>query len=332
MTSNKQPCLVVQSFGKESEYRRAIFCLLSYAAHSGNYTAILFTDNPAYFQKHLTGFALDIILLTPEKIKSMRGEIDFLHRMKIALIEEAFTLHDGPLLYADSDTFFVADPMPLVQQLNSQTAFMHTHEYQFDYLKTLPLPSGETFHAFHKLISEQVFKGYDGQTIAVNSTQSSWNAGVMFFHPTHKNFLPDVYALTDQFYPTTRNHASEQYAFSIILQTHTLLKPCESVIYHYWYRVKKEIMDNLLETLFLTWPTEKNEQLNHVRALAQTLPSDLSNHILTLRDNAIQAFHENQFKTGYRITFRALQKKPFNGKFLRDVAYHTRRAIKQWMT
>src|SRR5689334_14514320 len=109
--------LVLQSFGRENEYKRAILTIWSYFACS---TAplpasrvLLFTDNPGYFTAWFGGLPVSYVHLTPEKIKQMRGSIDFLHRMKIALIEESFQTLEGNILYADSDTFFTADPEPL---------------------------------------------------------------------------------------------------------------------------------------------------------------------------------------------------------------------------
>src|SRR5687768_13054444 len=106
--------LVLQSFGKENEYKRAVLTIMSFYTHyslpADKSKVLLFTDNPGYFENYFEGLPVSYILLTPEKIKQMRGEIDFLHRMKIALIEEAFTLINGPLFYTDSDCFFIADP------------------------------------------------------------------------------------------------------------------------------------------------------------------------------------------------------------------------------
>lgn len=324
-----QPTLVVQSFGKESEYRRALFCMLSYWAHCGLRQCMLFTDNPAYFKSQLPTFDLDIVLLTPEKIKTMRGAIDFLHRMKIALLEEAFQKTNGPLLYVDSDTFFVANPLPLAKRLSPQTAFMHKFEYNFNYLKSMPLPAGEPFQAFYQLITQKIFIGHDKQQIQVTPQMASWNAGVMFFHPSHRTFIPDVYTLTDQFYPATNNHASEQYAFSIMLQTKTQLEACDSVIYHYWYRVEKTIMDAMLNNFFQTAHQDLDQLRTDVLTLTHSLPALIQNHILTLRDNAIQAFHTNDFRKGFGFAMRAILKNPWNKKFLLDVGYHAKRGIKK---
>ena len=178
--------LVIQSFGRENEYKRAILTILSFYAHSSLPTeqtrVLLFTDQPEYFAEFLRDLPVEFILLTPEKIKSMRGEIDFLHRMKIAVIEEAFALSKGPLFYADSDCFFIADPKPVLQQVSEQRAFMHLTEYAF--VKEIDDPT-ETYENFYGLINRQQFRLTDGSLLKVTEQHSSWNAGVMVFHPSH---------------------------------------------------------------------------------------------------------------------------------------------------
>ncbi len=72
--------LVIQSFGRENEYRRAAFVVLSYYAHAGednNERTLLFTDNPEYFEPYLKGLPVEYVLLTPEKIRTMRGRLIF---------------------------------------------------------------------------------------------------------------------------------------------------------------------------------------------------------------------------------------------------------------
>lgn len=320
--------LVVQSFGKEYEYKRAILVIVSYYTCVQNTDAlntILFTDSPDYFNPYLRDFPVQYILLTPEKIKNMRGEIDFLHRMKIALIEEAFEKTSGNLLYADSDTFFVADPGSLMNTVSPAVALMHLREYRFGALLNMQNP----FRMFGELISGTSFKKANGDIMTVSLDQYSWNAGVMMLHATHARLLADVYTLTEQFYVPTRHHASEQFAFSVVLQNAVNLQSCEEAIYHYWYRVKKKIMDSLLEhELQLSWcDLSKEKKLMHIRKLTAMLPEYLENHILMIRDQAIQSFHENRFKQGYGFALRALLKDPFNLKFCRDLLYHIRRHL-----
>jgi len=324
--------LVIQSFGNEKEYRRAVLTVISYYAFCTPANAmktLLFTDRPGYFEIVLKDFPVEFILLSEEKIRQMRGKIDFLHRMKIALIDEAFQRSNDNLLYADSDAFFTTDPMPLFRTLSPAKSFMHVYEYAFDSLKTSMLPNGETDLKFYNLILNHKLTLADGSDLIIRPEHASWNAGVMMLDREHAAYLPDVYKLTDQIFPTTGNHASEQFAFSVILQTRTNLESCESVIYHYWYRVMKRIADEFLAGKITPQWTKlpADQKMAEVKRWTHILPQLFDHHVLMLKDNAIQAFNINDFRTGYRFALRGFFKQPFDLTFLRHVAYHTRRNL-----
>lgn len=321
--------LITQSFGKEIEYRRALFAIWSYWTYRPLSSVILFTDNPAYFQTPCSGKPIQFVLLTDEKIRKMRGSIDFLHRMKIALLEESFQLTNENILYVDSDVYFLRDVTPLLETISPNIAYMHKREYQFGHLSKMELPAAKPFHAFLALIENNVFKGQSGQTIKVTPQHYSWNAGVIMLHQQHKNLLNDVYALTDQFFPPTGNQASEQYAFSMVLQNNVELRPCDSEIYHYFPQVSKQVVDTFLESRINTeWMSlPASAKSAEVELWISELQNYIQCHVLTLRDNAIQAFHEDRFGAGYSFAFRAFIKQPTNVQFVRDVLYHVRRHI-----
>jgi hypothetical protein len=322
--------LVLQSFGRENEYKRAIFTILSFYAFSSlpveKTRVILFTDQPNYFQYFLQSLPVQYILLTKEKILQMRGKIDFLHRMKIALIEEAFSISEGAIIYADSDSFFIADPVPMVKELSPAKSCMHVWEYELESLKNAALPAGQTALAFYELILSRTFQLADGSEVKYPLNSSSWNAGIMMFHADHSKFIPDVYALTDQFYPPTLNHASEQYAFSLVLKHRTEIMPCDSVIYHYWYRVKKQIIDSFLAgRITANWGQQSmSKKVKQVKDWCLILPGYLEKHILTVKDNAIQSFNKRHFRKGYSYALKALLRKPLDFHFLKDVLYHSK--------
>ncbi|MEY3451165.1 MAG: hypothetical protein RL711_991 [Bacteroidota bacterium] len=327
--------LVSQSFGKESEYRRVILTMLSAAAHLGEDIGacqfVLFTDNIDFFKQWLNGLNVHYVLLTPTKVKQMRGDIDFLHRMKIALIEESFALFPNrSMFYVDSDTFFVQNPMLGINRIDAQTSSMHLLEYPFSDIKNMPLPAGKTFQAFYQLAIGNQFTLANGDSLQVVETDASWNAGVMCLHHSHVRFLPDVYGLTNQFYPQTLNHASEQYAFSILLQKNTQLIPSEDVVYHYWYRIKKDIMDEILaEKDFMAIENQAlAAKIAFVKNLTIQLPERLAQHVYTLIDHSVQAFNENKFGEGYRWFLKAIFKNPSKAITLwKDVLYHAKRQI-----
>jgi hypothetical protein len=326
--------LVIQSFGSENEYRRAVFCIISMYARLKNiehsdFVTSVYTDSPSFFEKYLGGLPVDYIALSKEEIRSMRGELNFLHRMKISVIENAFKTNPDVLFYVDSDAFFIDNASLVVKQISDKVAIMHTLEYQFDSLAKMALPAGKPFHAFLDAIDKGVFKLQGNRNISVSNKLYSWNAGVIALHSTGQKFLNDVYSLTDQFYLKTENHASEQYAFSVILQKNVELRSCEDIVFHYWYRVKKNIMDDFLDKRLSVGWSEKSltEKFQEVVSWTQKLPKYLSTHPLTYHDNAIQAFHRNEFFTGYRFAGGALFKGHINLSFVKDILYHTRRLL-----
>jgi hypothetical protein len=319
--------LVTQSFGRVYEYHRAILAILSfYAVADSKINTLLFTDNPDFFKPYLQDFPIQYVLLTPEKIKEMRGNIDFLHRMKIALIEEAFQISGTHILYADSDTFFLKNPKRYFDNLDETKSYMHLQEYSFECLRTIALPAGKTSLDFLRIIEEQEILLANGTPISISATNSSWNAGVILMHSDHYRFLKDVYALTDQFYPESRNHASEQFAFSIILQTGTDLQPCEELVCHYWYNVKKKIIDDYLATNLPTLQNiSKEEKLNRVRKWIEQLPAILNTHVYALKDNAVQSFNNKNFGDGMKWAVKAIAKGAYADiAFIKDVVYHTK--------
>lgn len=325
--------ILAQCFGLEREYRRCLFMLLSLLAHVGktNVRIILFTDNIEYFKLKLpSNLNINYELLTPERIKEMRGKSNFLHRMKIAIIEHTFLNYDGKILYADSDSFFINNPDELLHKISEQNSSMHIAEYQYKSLLDLRRPAGNTFIEFAELIRDNDFTLSNQLKVKYSLEMFSWNAGVMAFHPKHIKLINDVYALTEQFYLPTKNHASEQYAFSILLQQNTNIIPSYKYNYHYWNRVEKEIMDSFLEKLFTNnfFVQDFDDILDIVKKHSILLPKFIKNHKLKLQDNAVQHFCENNYPIAYLFSIKALLKGAlFDLKFIKHILYHTKRMI-----
>jgi hypothetical protein len=333
MQSSDKLNLVIQSFGGENEYRRCILSIWSFFAQVSaewqGSNVFLFTDQPGFFKAYLEGLPVWYCLLTPEKIQEMRGELGFLHRMKIRIIEEVLNSSKENILYVDSDTFFVRDPAPLFRNIGKDNSVMHTNEYAFNWLKEMPLPAGAPFHAVLNVIEEHYFALPGGEKTRFSPALSSWNAGVIMLHSEQQRFLPDVYAITDQLYRQTKNHSCEQYAFSIVLQTKTDVLSCAEFVYHYWYRVKKQIVDrylnNRINRSWCSFSMDRRKQ--EVKKWIEILPVYLDSHILMIRDNSIQAFNTNDFNQGYQWALKAFLKNPFGLTFMKDFLYHAKRHI-----
>lgn len=326
--------LVFQSFGVEYEYRRLIFSIWSFFSHCKNlelFEILVFTDNPDFLRPFLQSLPVRYRYLTHIDLKQMRGEIDFVHRIKIEIIKESIEQQkaSSKIIYIDSDTFLTGDLTRYLSKISKKTSFMHLKEYDFRSLNTLPLPAGEIFRNVFNVINSNKLEKADKSHFETTPEMSSWNAGVIMLHQTHIKHLPDVFAITDQIYKKTSCHASEQYAFSLVLQTKTKLAPCNDIIYHYWYRVKKEIIDaSLKKMLNERWKAlSLNRKTQEVKELTKKFPKILNNHQLILRDNAIQSLNENNFGLGFKYAIRALIKNPICWKFNKDLLYHLKRLL-----
>jgi hypothetical protein len=262
-------------------------------------------------------------------MRAMRGKHDFLHRMKIAIIEKAFAAVEDVLFYIDSDAFFLRDPTSIVNAVAPDRAFMHCKEYAFKSLQSMALPAGKPFHDFLNLLRSHHFILNDGSEVRFSDTLDSWNAGVIVLPKDARVLLDDVYALTDQFFFPTSNHASEQYAFSMVLQTRMNLSDCEKFVCHYWHRVKKTIMDEFLSRhVTAEWAAAGAAAMAaDIRKFTAELPRFMERHPLTYKDNSIQAFHTNSFGVGYKYATLAMLKGYVNFVFIKDILYHTKRMI-----
>lgn len=105
---------------------------------------------------------------------------------------------------------------------------------------------------------------------------------------------------------------------------------CDVIIYHYWYRVKKLLIDLFLEEKIREgWAKlPLCEQLNDVKVWSRLLPGYFDSHVFMIRDIAILTFNKNQFLKAYQHTAKALSKSPFEQGSVKDVLYHTKLLIK----
>ena len=321
--------LVTQSFGRENEYKRVILSILSFwAIYSGDKSRIktvLSTDKPDYFKSYFEGIPVEYIVLTPDKIKIMRGQIDFIHRMKIALIEEAFQRHPGAdMLYMDSDTIFLKDPKILVENIHGNNSFMHLVEFSYDdYKKFANQRIGEANHlAFIELLENKKFTTSAGEEEFHSLT--GWNAGVMGLPAKVADFLPDIYALTDAFYLAAPLNGSEQAAFSYILQTRTILQDCEEYVYHYWGIFKKQIIDSVLSKIIDKKFSNLNltQRLAKIKKFIEYVPLVVKTH-----EDALHFLNSGHLLLGCKYSITALRMAPVNKYFIKHLIYHVKKHV-----
>lgn len=223
--------LVYQGYGLERIIRQTQFSIVSLLAQIQAPSSLevwIYTDRRdlfvSFFGSHPQIFYREITL---DQVKKWRGSIDFIHRVKIEILQDAAKQFDGPLFYTDGDTYFLADPTPLFSHVNDRYSLMHIAETQLIDGKD---PLSKKMLNFCKKHQFDIH----GEHVAIGPSTVMWNAGVLGFSQNNKALLTSVLELTDQMHATYQKHVMEQLAFSFFLQTRSTVQSAEHVIHHYW--------------------------------------------------------------------------------------------------
>lgn len=222
--------ILFQAYGNKeilAECRLALLQLLKYH-DTKEIILVLYTDDPAYFLKELAAFDNKIIeVVTPELISKWRGNIDFVHRVKVEILADFFSKHSGNLLYCDTDTYCLRSLQPVFQQIENNALYMHTNE-------GLISDAGNTvMKKWHRFLTAHQPE-ITGIKAAAIPAMTMWNAGVIGINSSKAHLLKQVLTLTDSIYPLFSKHTVEQFAFSYVFQQHAAVMPAEQYIFHYW--------------------------------------------------------------------------------------------------
>jgi len=329
--------LVLLSYGRETEYKRAIMAVLSfwawYSGQKSDIRTIIFTDNPDYFKPFLPDLNIEYSLLTPQKLEAMLDGKTYIHRRKIAVIDEVFQSYPtDDLFFIDSDTFFVADAQPWLQSFAPGKSFMHLLEYSFE--DAVNIYSGfnqEKYpKAFIKLIESKPFTVNHAKE-QFNKSQFSWNSGVLGLNKEIAAYMPDVYNLTAEFFEATGWIISEQLAFSLILQTRTEVLPTEQYVHHYWGQRQKTLIDNILNATlnkaFLQ--LDLTQKLVRVKKLTKQWPDLIK--LDKIQERSINSFTDKYVLAGCKYALLAFAQSPFDFRFMKEL-YSLRTKNKNQLT
>lgn len=318
--------LLLLAYGRPTEYARAVFAALSAWAWSpavtGQLEAIILTDNPAAFEPWLQGLPVQYWLLTPERMAELRGPQHYTFRLKPCMLAEAARAYPADdLLFVDADTFFFAPAGLLLQGLAAGHSYLHQPEYRLAEAGAIHDAFGEGDYPRRALalLAGRSFR-VQGAEVRFQPEQQSWNSGVIGLPTRLTPLLPDVLALNDALYAASEWFTSEQVAFSLVLPTAGPLTAAEHVVYHYWRKAQKEVVDQLLaDTLtadFAALPLR--ERLAHLRQLTQQWHRQLELH--RTQQDALYAIGTGQLAAGVKCATKALLAAPLHKPFLRALA------------
>jgi len=324
--------VVLLSYGSMVEARRALFAAHSVFAHlpipSEITKVLIFTDQRRSFEPSLRKLPIDYVELTREWMEEVIRPFGYIHRLKIAVIDEAIRRTNGSVLFLDSDTFCMSNLNRIAKLITEGHCVMHFREHTFATLRHFPLPG--TVQAIYRFMNGGTVTLTSGNELRLSDSLLSWNSGVVGLHRTHARFLPDVFAVCDQIYAATENRVSEQYAFDVVLQKNLAIRPADSVVYHYWHDVKKKIFDEFIDTRVneLWLASDLESRFAAVRDWTQELPDHIATHPLALEDMALRCLAEKRRAAALVWAARGVsRRKRLNPAFTRRFIQELRRTL-----
>lgn len=239
--------LLFQAYGNIGNVNECRFSLLKYFACYNNIppadtAIIIYTDQPHFFVPYADFFnGIRIRQIDNKQIKEWRGPNDFVHRVKIKIMQDCFTTFQGPVLYCDTDTYILHPIAPLFTDIRSGAFYMHCLEGLLGDGKT------KWFNNWNAFLSANPIH-YNGKTLIYSKDLGMWNAGVIGMDSKHAGLLEDVLQLTDAIYEKFPRHIAEQVAFDYCFQLTGVIKPAEPMVVHYWIiKEFRTILDKLFK-------------------------------------------------------------------------------------
>lgn len=228
--------IVFQAYGNESILQECLFALLSIskqhtAAELASVEICIYTDQEKWFQDKCKGSNLPLRFRTinGDDIKKWRGEIDFVHRVKIEVLRDMAKTVSGAILYLDTDVWFLNPVTQMLQGIQGGKLYMHIQE------SVVKDDGNPVFAKLHKFLVKNNPLQVNGKPLHVSTDSVMWNAGVLGFHTKYAYLLDEVLRFTDDVYKQFPKHVVEQFAFSYYFQNTSFIHSAAREIFHYWH-------------------------------------------------------------------------------------------------
>jgi hypothetical protein len=264
MSQQQTTHIVFQCYGQTDIFNECAFALLSLSQlyrpeEFENFQIWIYTDNPEWFLQNFRDCPLPVIYkqLNEQIIKQWKGEIDFVHRVKIEVLRELMLKNAGNILYADTDVVFIKRIDPMLQAIQNGNIFMHVME-------------GIVSEEGNPILKKLCFYLREQQTIKLSGKPlydyAMWNAGVLGFHTQYHALLDDILFFTDMVHPEFPKHVVEQFAFSVYFQRAKTLHAAAPYIVHYWNMKELRI---LLASFFNHFKNKSWDELTELSKMIQ---------------------------------------------------------------
>lgn len=266
--------LIYQAYGKLEILQECIYSITQllqyYKAKNSPFKIVVVTDNVPYFQQYLA--QSEVLIYEPisiDKFNEWKGAINFVHRVKIEVLQYITAKYNGNYLYADTDIYFLQPIDELFNQIAQGKHLMCFKEWGIAEGKNI------LYKRLNKFIQSKA------NITPIKPSDVMYNAGILGFNESFIPSLQKVLELTDKLHPLHPIFIIEQLAFSYVMQLEAPVIPTEKIYtYHYWnFKEFRQVLANVFakynnsETIAKALVNIKVDAMHQPKLAYEKLPS-----------------------------------------------------------
>lgn len=248
--------LVYQAYGKIEVLQECIYSISSLLkVYNGKPTfrILIVTDNENFFNEFKIN-NLIAISLPNVQFEKWKGEINFVHRVKIEVLKFVLSKYKGNFIYADTDVHFYKEIDELFQKINVGNTIMCNKEWAIN----------KGRNPIYKRLLNFIKSERNKTNITPETTM--FNAGILGFNSSFQANLDNVLVLTDTLYKAQPIFIMEQLAFSYYLANNKILTTEGDYTYHFWnFKEFRSIINHIFNKKLSPENTLKQLQLLDIK-------------------------------------------------------------------
>lgn len=220
--------IVYQAYGHKDILNECCYSILSLLKYTNtpSLKIVIYTDQKNYFQ-FLPQHQIEYVEMDNQTIQEYKGKHNFVHRVKIKVLEDFCTKYSGKFIYVDTDIYFFKNILPLFDTLSENHFLRCNNEGSITNKKN------RVFVKFKKFI-DQNSDYLNQQNIPISPSIQMWNAGVLGMTTAHSSIVEKTLNTNDIIYDRFSSHIVEQMSFTYQLLRSGVVSGSTDYLFHYW--------------------------------------------------------------------------------------------------
>ena len=215
-----------QRYHDETRYSLLTLLALLFEQNRNDFRITVYTNRPDQLPAHEL---VEAVRVSPEEFAGLRGPLDYVHRIKLGVLQRALDDLGAPLIYVDSDTRWLRIPDEPFAALSDGGTPSVCYLYKVE-----GSISASFFPQYFHLLRKKRRRLMAWQ-IPSDPPWTMWNSGTVGMPSRSEGFMDEVLRVTDELLPHVGyRNCVEQLALSMVATSRFEVRPFDSYLEHWW--------------------------------------------------------------------------------------------------